>query len=147
MLFWSPVSQVYSPLSSMISLCMIRMWVVAFCSMVYFSPCVRRVEPFHQVTLWSGLDTSQDREASPPSLASWLFSSFLNTTGAAARDTNFITMTDFKTLESEHWHQKTHYNPQRGCTVLPKFTYNQSMCSKETYNPPIHKFKESHKYN
>lgn len=54
---------------------------------------------------------------------------------------------DFKTLESEHWHQKTHYNPQRGCTVLPKFTYNQSMCSKETYNPPIHKFKESHKYN
>lgn len=89
-LFLSPVSQIYSPLSSMISLFITRLWVVAFCCMVYFSPWQSTVEPFLQVTLQSALEISQDSVASPPALASWLSSSFLKVVGAAARQTNLL---------------------------------------------------------
>lgn len=86
-LLLSPVSHVYSPLSFTFSLCMTRMWVVTLCSIVYFSPWVSTVESFSQVTLQSGLEVSHDRVALSPSVASWLSSSFLNSTGAAAGKT------------------------------------------------------------
>ncbi len=97
-LLLSPVSQVYSPLSFTFSLCTTRMWVAALCSILYFSPWASAVEPFSQVTLQSRLDVSQDRVASSPSVASWLSSSFLNSTGAAARKTNISFYQWFKSF-------------------------------------------------
>lgn len=84
-LLLSPVSQVYSPLSFTSNLCMTSVWVEAFCSILYFSPWVSTVESFSQVTLQSERDVSQDRVALSPSVLSTLCSSFVNSTGGAAR--------------------------------------------------------------